>query len=154
MQRDNGSYVLETEQRLPRSLEDVFAFFADPFNLEHITPPRLRFRVLTPPPVTMRAGLLIDYRLSLHGIPFRWQSEISAWDPPHRFVDEQRRGPYRTWFHEHRFEARGDETIVTDAVRYQVPGGRLAHGLLVARDLRAIFEYRTRTLSERLGSGG
>src|SRR5579871_5848818 len=89
------------EQFLPRPLEEVFPFFADAGNLPILTPPWLHFHILTTRPIEMRRGALIDYRLRIHGLPIRWQSEIVEWDPPHRFVDEQRRGPYRLWHHEH-----------------------------------------------------
>jgi ligand-binding SRPBCC domain-containing protein len=99
--RRDGLFTLETRLFLPRPLEIVFPFFADAGNLEILTPPWLRFEIVTPRPIAMRAGALIEYRLRLHGVPLRWQSEITAWEPPHRFVDEQRRGPYRAWIHEH-----------------------------------------------------
>ncbi|MCA9729166.1 MAG: SRPBCC family protein, partial [Candidatus Eisenbacteria bacterium] len=129
------THVLHRQQLLPAPLEEVFAFFAAAENLERITPPLLQFRVLTPPPIDMRPGALIDYRLKLRGIPLRWRSEITVWDPPHRFVDEQRRGPYRSWIHEHRFEEENGHTRVTDEVRYLAPGGPLVHRWLIRPDL-------------------
>ncbi|HEX6898209.1 MAG TPA: SRPBCC family protein [Thermoanaerobaculia bacterium] len=140
-------YEYRTRVRLPRPRPEVFAFFADAANLQEITPPWLHFRVLTPR-VEMKEGALIDYRLRLRGFPIRWKTRIAAWDPPIRFVDEQVRGPYRLWVHEHTFEEDGDGTIVTDYVRYAVPFGALANWLLVARDVRAIFEYREARLRE------
>jgi len=131
---------------LPEPPERVFPFFADARNLERITPPWLRFRVLTPGEIPMHAGTLIDYRLRLHGLPLRWQSEITVWEPPLRFVDCQRRGPYRSWIHEHRFEAEGGGTRVLDQVDYLPPGGRLADRLFVARQVAAIFAFRTEAL--------
>jgi ligand-binding SRPBCC domain-containing protein len=127
-------------------LEEVFPFFADARNLEALTPPWLRFEVRTPAPIEMRAGALIDYRLRVHGLPLRWQSEITAWDPPHLFVDEQRRGPYRLWRHEHRFRADGDGTLVEDEVTYAVWGGGLVDALFVKRDLARIFAFRREAL--------
>ena len=141
-------YRLETSLRLPAPLTEVFDFFARAENLETITPPRLRFEILTPTPIEMQVGRLIDYRLRLHGIPLRWRSEITVWDPPHRFVDEQRRGPYRWWTHRHTFEADGHATIVHDRVDYGVSGGALIHTVFVARDLRAIFSFRARVLKD------
>jgi ligand-binding SRPBCC domain-containing protein len=135
---------------VPRPLQVVFAFFADAGNLEAITPPWLRFEILTPRPIAMRQGSRVDYRLRLHGVPLHWQSEITAWEPPYRFVDEQRRGPYRTWVHEHTFAERDGGTDVRDVVRYAVPGGWLADWLFVRRDVRRIFEYRARQLRARL----
>ena len=142
IERDGRGYVLETEQRLPHPREAVFPFFAAAANLEAITPPQLRFRILTPQPITMAMGLLIDYRLRINGLPVRWTSEISTWEPPFRFVDQQRRGPYRRWYHVHEFVDEGDSTLVTDRVEYEVPGGRLAHDWLVRRQLMRIFTYR------------
>jgi hypothetical protein len=141
-------YELRTRVRLPRPRPEVFAFFADAGNLEAITPPWLHFHIVTPRPIGMKQGALIDYRLRLHGIPIRWKTEITAWDPPRRFVDEQIRGPYRLWVHEHTFEEDGEGTVVEDSVRYAVPFGWLADRLVVARDLRAIFGYREAKLKE------
>ena len=88
---------------LSRPLKEVFPFFADAGNQERITPPWLRFEVLTDFPVSIQEGTIIDYRLRIHGIAVRWRSEITVWDPPLRFVDMQRRGPCRKWIHEHFF---------------------------------------------------
>ena len=145
-------FTLDNELWLPRAPEDVFPFFADAFNLERITPPMLRFEVLTPAPVDMRVGTLLDYRVRLRGLPMRWRSEITAWQPPRRFVDEQRRGPYRMWVHEHTFEARDGGTLARDMVRYAVPGGVIAQRLFVARDLRRIFDYRNAALAGIFGA--
>ncbi|NNE10571.1 MAG: SRPBCC family protein, partial [Gemmatimonadetes bacterium] len=120
-------YELKTEQLIPRPLDEVFAFFADASNLSRLTPPWLDFRIVSETPIRMEEGRLIDYRLKVHGIPLRWQSEITTWDPPHRFVDEQRKGPYKVWHHTHRFEEAGNGTRVIDEVRYDVPGGALIH---------------------------
>jgi len=145
-------YRLVSRARVHASIEDVFAFFSDASNLDTLTPPFLRFQILTPAPIAMKVGTLIDYRLRLRGLPIRWQSEITAWEPPYRFVDEQRRGPYRLWVHEHCFEEHDGETDIVDRVEYAVPGGRLMHKLFIGRDLKGIFEYRGRTLIERFGS--
>ncbi len=99
------TYRLTREQFVPLGLDEVFDFFADAGNLELLTPPWLHFEILAPSPVEMREGTLIDYKLRLHGVPIRWQSEITVWQPPFRFVDRQRRGPYRLWVHTHRFES-------------------------------------------------
>lgn len=147
---DRG-HVLECNLWLPRPIDEVFAFFGDARNLETITPPRLRFRILTPGPLDMRTGLLIDYRISLHGLPMRWRSEITDWNPPHRFVDTQARGPYRWWIHEHAFTERDGGTLVSDRVRFGVPGGRLITRLFINRNLEHIFAYRTRRLEQLLG---
>lgn len=138
----NPPFTIDTQQWFARPIDEVFAFFADAFNLEQITPPWLHFHVITPAPIPMRAGTLIDYKLRLHGIPIRWRSEITAWEPPFFFVDEQRKGPYRLWHHEHRFESRDGGTLVTDHVDYRVIGGRLINRFFVRRDLDRIFAFR------------
>jgi ligand-binding SRPBCC domain-containing protein len=111
----------------------------------------LRFEVLTPRPIPMAPGTRIEYRLRLRGIPIRWQSEITAWEPPYRFVDEQRSGPYSLWVHEHRFIADGEGTLAEDHVRYAAPGGWLVNRLFVERDVRKIFEYRRQKMLEVFG---
>ena len=146
-----GVYVLQTEMWLPRGIHEVFDFFADAYRLEQITPPWLHFHVLTPKPVAMFAGTKIDYALRLHGIPIRWQSEISEWEPPFHFVDRQLHGPYRLWHHQHTFEERDGGTLVKDCVDYAVLGGPLIHWLAVKRDLERIFFFRHQKLIEFLG---
>src|SRR5262249_9945691 len=126
---------------------EVFPFFADANNLERITPPWLKFKILNPD-VEMQRGALINYRLHVHGVPLRWQSEITEWEPPYRFVDVQRRGPYSLWIHEHRFEAHNGGTLVQDTVQYAAPGGTLLRELLIDRDLDSIFNYRRERLEE------
>jgi ligand-binding SRPBCC domain-containing protein len=139
---------LEAQLWLPRSRDEVFRFFADPNNLERITPPWLHFEFLTDHAAPLTVGTLLDYRLRLHGFPLRWQSEISAWDPPQRFVDRQRRGPYRLWIHEHLFDERDGGTVVKDNVEFAAVGGTLVHRWLIAPDLKRIFAFRTRRLRE------
>ena len=141
-------FTLESSQWLPRPPEEIFPFYSDAFRLEELTPPMLRFHVVTPPPIVMRAGVEIDYRLRLRGLPMRWRSRITAWEPPHRFVDEQIKGPYRRWVHEHAFMPQDGGTLVKDVVEYDMLGGRLADRLLVRRDLRRIFDYRQARLAE------
>lgn len=138
--------MLEATLALSRPIDDVFAFFADAHNLDALTPRSLRFEIVTPTPIEMRVGTTIDYKLRLRGIPMRWRSEITVWDPPNRFVDEQRRGPYRWWVHEHWFDERDGQTIVGDRVHYGVPGGAIVHWLFVERDVRSIFAFRARKL--------
>ena len=151
-ERAGGGYTLTAEIWLPRSRPEVFAFFADAGNLETLTPAWLRFEILTPRPIGMQAGALIDYRLRVHGWPVRWQTRIAAWEPPVRFVDEQLRGPYRLWRHEHTFEEEAGGTRVRDVVHYAVLGGAVVNALFVRPDLRKIFFYRQKKLAERLDS--
>jgi ligand-binding SRPBCC domain-containing protein len=145
-------FELTARLALPRPAAEVFAFFADAGNLELLTPPWLHIEIRTPRPIAMRPGALIDYRLRLRGLPVSWRTAITAWEPPRRFVDEQLRGPYRLWVHEHTFEEQPDgTTLAGDRVRYAVPGGRLVHRLLVARDIRTIFAYREARMRELFG---
>lgn len=142
-----------TEIWLPAERDEVFRFFTAAENLEHLTPPWLHFQILTPVPIEMRRGTIIDYRLRLHGFPVRWQSEITAWEPPHRFVDEQRRGPYRRWIHQHEFLAERGGTTVRDSVEYEMPLA-VVTGWFVQRDVERIFSYRSRALLARFGQAG
>ncbi len=139
-------FSFRCELLLPRKREEVFRFFADAGNLETLTPPGLNFHVLTPSPIAMHAGTLIDYKLRVRGLPLKWRSEITVWEPPVRFVDEQRRGPYRKWIHEHRFEEGSRGTLCTDLVRYCVLVGAIVNRLLVRRDIETIFAFRTAQL--------
>jgi len=142
--------IFTAELWLPLPREDIFPFFADAGNLEAITPPWVNFHTLTPTPITMQAGTLIDYQLKIHGLPVKWRTRINAWEPPYRFVDEQLRGPYRKWVHEHTFEAQNDGTLCRDRVEYSVPGGWLIDKLFVRRDVERIFAYRRERIEELL----
>ena len=147
-------HTLRREQWIPRPPVEVFAFFSDARNLEVITPPWLGFRILTPGPIQIAAGTRIRYRLSLHGLPLGWTTEIRRWQPPHCFVDVQLSGPYRLWHHTHRFEALNGGTRITDVVRYRLPlgiVGRLVHALKVRRDVERIFEHRFMRIEELFG---
>jgi ligand-binding SRPBCC domain-containing protein len=143
-----NEFIFETELWLPHPRNEVFAFFGDAHNLERITPPWVNFAVLTPAPIVMRPGILIDYLIRIHGVPVRWRTEISAWQPPFQFVDEQRRGPYRLWHHTHTFEEREGGTLCRDRVRYWPRGGALMNWLFVRKDVERIFEYRRQRLVE------
>lgn len=149
--------VLRTRIDLDRPRPEVFAFFADAGNLEAITPPELSFRILTPLPVAMAEGALIDYTLRLWGLPVRWRTRIAAWRPPERFVDEQLRGPYAEWIHRHEFtELPGGGTRIEDEVRYRLPLGAIGAwfgGAVVRAQLRRIFAYREAQVRARLDPG-
>jgi ligand-binding SRPBCC domain-containing protein len=146
-------HIFEAEQWLPRSHTDLFGFFADAGNLEALTPASLRFEILTPRPIEMRVGTLIDYRLRIHGIPVRWRTEITAWEPPRRFADSQLRGPYRLWLHEHTFIPERGGTSVRDRVQYAAWGGGLVHRWLIRPDLDRIFAFRSEVLKKMFGGG-
>ncbi len=135
-----------THQTIEQPIAQVFAFFSDAHNLAEITPPWLRFEVLTPAPIAMQVGTRIDYRLRLRGIPISWQSEITAWVPPRYFMDEQRRGPYRLWRHTHTFEETAAGTVVGDEVEYAVWGSSVVNTLFVRQDIEKIFAYRAEKL--------
>jgi ligand-binding SRPBCC domain-containing protein len=149
------TYQLNREQFIPRPLAEVFPFFADAGNLEAITPAFLNFRILTLRPIPMHPGALIDYQIKLFGLPLKWRTRIEEFEPPHRFVDVQLRGPYKLWHHTHEFREADGGTLMTDRVRYQLylgPLGRLAHVLWVQRTLLRIFDHRRQTI-ERLLCG-
>lgn len=150
------TYLLEREQVIPKSRRETFEFFSDALNLERITPPFLNFSVTTAAPIEMKAGTLIDYKLSLFGIPFRWRTLIESWEPDDRFVDTQLKGPYNLWHHTHTFEqVAPGRTLMKDIVRYRIPFGifgRIAHVLFVRRTLDRIFDYRAAATARILGS--
>jgi len=133
------TYKFATELQVSAPRAEVFRFFADPRNLERLTPPWLHFEIITPPDIDIEQGTLLDYRLRLRGIPLRWQSEISVWEPPLRFVDRQTKGPYSLWVHEHNFAEHARGTIVGDRVEYAVPGGRLVQKFFCRPGSRAHF---------------
>ena len=144
---------LERHQRIARPLSEVFAFFSDATNLEAITPPFLRFRIVTPTPIEMREGARIEYRLALWGVPLRWHTRIVVWRPNERFVDEQSAGPYAYWHHLHEFQADGGATRMRDELSYALPLGplgALAHALWVKRQLWTIFDHRARSIDRFL----
>lgn len=148
------TYSRSLEITLPRN--DVFSFFASAENLERITPPELGFTILTPTPIEMKTGTLIDYRISLHGIPMKWRTEITNWDPPFEFTDKQISGPYKQWIHTHRFtELSPASTLIEDEVRYRLPLeplGDIAQ-FFVEREIKNIFDYRQKTVAAVFGKG-
>jgi len=156
--------VLEAQQTLSLPLATVFAFFEQARNLEAITPPWLNFHVLTAHPIHMRAGALIDYQLKIRGIPLRWRTEITEYEPPHRFVDVQLKGPYRFWHHTHTFErvaptdGAPERTVIRDRVQYLLPRVALGpisaavNAVVVRPDLERVFAYRARRVAALLGA--
>lgn len=148
-------FEVRKQQLLRAPKPEVFGFFCRPENLEKLTPPFLNFKIITPSPIPMHAGSLIDYQLSLYGIPFRWRTQIVDFDQGGRFVDKQIKGPYKLWEHTHTFEPVGGATLMTDVVRYQVPFGvlgQMAHPLLVKRSLDEIFNYRCKVADDIFNS--
>jgi ligand-binding SRPBCC domain-containing protein len=140
-------HVLRREQRLEAPRDEVFPFFADPRNLEAITPPLLSFRLLTPDPISLGVGTFLQYALRVHGVPVRWDTLIQEWEPPVRFVDVQVRGPYRLWHHTHELVSLDDgaATLMRDTVRYAIGfgvAGEIARRAVVLRDLESIFAFR------------
>ena len=159
---DMHEHKLVSDFIIPKPRLEVFAFFSDAANLERITPPWLNFKVLTPLPIQMKQGALIEYRIKLKGVPMGWRTLISAWDAPHSFVDEQLKGPYALWHHTHEFfdapastpGSPSAGTRMVDTVRYALPLGPLgwvAHGLFVRRDLERIFAYRREHIEKIMG---
>ena len=147
--------TLERTQTIEAPLPEVFDFFSNAENLQALTPPFLGFKILSELPIDMKEGARIEYSIRLFGIPIRWSTLISTWEPGVRFVDEQQKGPYALWHHTHEFEADGDRTIMRDVVRYREPLGflgTLANALFVKRTLRRIFDYRRDAVAKYLGN--
>lgn len=147
-----GRRRLSASTRLPLPPEEVFPFFADAGNLQRITPPELGFEIRTQGPIEMRRGARIDYRLRLAGVPFSWRTEITEWDPPHRFTDSQLAGPYREWVHTHTFREDGDGTVMDDRVVFRLPLWPASElgAPIVALQLRRIFRHRNRRIRSLL----
>lgn len=150
-----AEHTLERKLTLDRPIKTIFDFFADAANLERITPPELKFHIITEQPIQIEKGTLIDYSLKMRGFPVKWRTEISVWEPPHKFVDRQLRGPYKQWIHTHSFtEIDAGKTLIEDEVRYRLPLeplGDIAH-FLVRRELDYIFDYRQKAVAEILAT--
>ena len=144
-------HVLIRNTVIKKNIEQLFDFFSKAENLNIITPPILGFKIITPLPVEMKKGTIIDYKIKLNGIPFRWRTEITKWDPPCFFEDTQIWGPYKMWIHEHRFEEKDGMTNMIDTVRYLSPGGIfefIPHYLIVKKKVEFIFNYREKIFNE------
>lgn len=147
------TYLLKRRQVIAKPIETVFRFFEAPENLERITPSNVGFNTLTPMPIRMQTGAVLDYTIRLFGVPVRWTTQIVGYDPPHRFADVALRGPYSFWHHTHSFEQTPEGTVMTDEVRYVMPFGllgRFVHALLVKRRLDRIFDYRAEVIGRLL----
>lgn len=140
--------VLKTETFIPRPLDEVFEFFSNAENLETLTPKTLGFTILTPTPIPMTTGTLIDYRIRIHGIPVKWKTEILLWDPPRQFIDMQLKGPYRLWHHLHTFKEVEGGVQMTDIVHYVSPFHAIMDRLYIRNQVKEIFAYRTQRLHE------
>lgn len=147
-------HTLERQQWVPTPLAETFEFFSRAENLGLLTPPWLGFEILTPTPIPMCSGAIIDYKITMHGVPMRWKTRIEAWNFGESFVDRQVVGPYREWVHTHTFQAMDGGTLITDVVRYRLPFGffgRIAHSVSVRAKLAAIFDYRYHAIRNVLG---
>lgn len=144
-------HLLKRETIINEEIDKVFDFFSKAENLNLITPPALGFKIITQLPVEMKLGAVIDYKIRLNGFPFNWKTEITKWEPPFRFEDTQKEGPYKTWIHEHLFEDSNGNTIMKDIVKYLSPGGILEfipHNLIVKKKVETIFSYRENKLKD------
>lgn len=145
------TYNINTKQIIKRPLDDVFEFFSRPENLEKITPKNLAFKILTPKPLVMKQGAVIDYTIKLFKMPIHWRTLITSYEPNHMFVDEQMKGPYSLWHHTHIFKETDEGVEILDNVVYAIPFGiigRILHYLWIKRDLKNIFEYRKTIINQ------
>ncbi|MCB9026527.1 MAG: TIGR01777 family protein [Bdellovibrionaceae bacterium] len=143
--------LFESDQWISAKREDIFPFFSDAKNLEQITPPWLKFRVLKQSTENIQSGTLIDYKISLKGIPMKWRTAIRNWNPPYFFSDDQIRGPYKKWFHIHSFYQFPKGTLMKDQVIYELPLGRLGQfiaGKYIKNDISRIFSYRKQMIKK------
>ena len=141
-------FILKRSVFVQCDQNELFQFFADAGNLEVLTPPWVNFQFLTSLPIKMKLGATVEYRIRLHMIPIRWESEITDWNPPDSFTDVQTKGPYKKWVHSHTFVPKENGTVMTDLVSYQVPGGRFINWAFVSKDLNRIFDYRREKILE------
>jgi len=144
------TYNIKFQQFIDLPINDVFNFFSKPENLSLITPPRLKFDILTPAPIIMKEGQLIDYSLTImYCLKLRWRTLITDYNQPYKFVDQQIKGPYSLWHHTHEFEEKDGGTLINDSVTYAVPFGvigQLLHAVYIKHDIKNIFKYRHKIL--------
>jgi len=148
------AHLFKSEQLMPRPVEQVFDFFKRPENLDAVTPKNLGFKILTPSPIIMQKGAVIDYTIQIYGIPMQWQTLITDYNPPCSFTDTQVKGPYKTWIHTHRFSAQGDGTLMVDEVEYSIAYGligEMARILFVKREIEKIFNHRRKIMNQVFG---
>ena len=147
------SKLFLAEQVINKPIHQVFEFFSKAENLQRITPPLLDFKILTPLPIEMKEGTLIDYKLKVRGLPMTWRTRIELWQPPFKFIDLQLKGPYKLWHHTHEFVSLSEnQTLMKDRVEYDVGFGilgEIANHLIVKGDIQKIFTFR-KTEIERL----
>ena len=146
------TYNVQFEQFIELPINDVFSFFSKPENLSLITPPRLKFDILTPSPIEMKEGQLIDYSLTImYFIQLRWRTLITDYDKPNKFIDQQIKGPYSLWHHTHIFKEKNGGTLIQDQVTYAIPFGiigRVIHAIYIQHDIKSIFKYRYKILNK------
>jgi ligand-binding SRPBCC domain-containing protein len=145
------TFEINMKQYINKPLDIVFEFFSKPENLEMITPESLSFNILTPTPIKMGKGSLVDYTIRLFGIPIHWRTLISDYEPPFRFVDQQIKGPYTFWHHTHTFQQVDGGVEILDKVKYSLPMGwlgTLVHSIWVRKDLEKIFEHRKTVIQD------
>ena len=143
--------ILQRETFVAKPIQEVFNFFSKTENLILITPAHLNFKIATPGPILMAKGTMIDYKLKLYGIPFKWKTEITAWQAPFTFTDKQLKGPYLKWIHQHQFEEREGGTLMTDRVEYAIPGWiiePLIYTFFIKGNIDAIFNFREKSVTE------
>lgn len=151
------TYEIHTTQVINRPIEEVFVFFSKPENLAVITPKKLGFKILTPTPIKMNKGCLIDYLIHLMGIPVHWRTIITDYDPPHMFIDQQLKGPYSLWHHTHTFKKIENGVEIKDRIIYSIPlgwMGQLLHKFWIKKDLNNIFSHRKKVISDLFMNDG
>ena len=146
--KNQSEYNLTAKLEIPKPIKEVFSFFSNPENLKILTPSKFNFKILCFENSPLQEGSLITHQIKIRGIPLKWTSLITKWDPPYLFEDVQKKGPYKQWIHQHIFHDLDGRTIVEDSIKYKVLGGEIIHNLFVKKDLISVFNYRTKILNE------